>query len=202
MSDTTPMNSEREAFQRLLDGYGGDRARWPAAERLRFVQLLARDDAARRMLSEAIALDRLLDRAPAVTEGRQSALLQRMVLSAQQPDRAPHAQGTRAQDLRDRGAGAEPAETVSDAGPRRLVPVSATPLRRPPAPPLSSAAQPVRLFPAMALLAASLAAGVAIGLTGFASRALDPVAEVLSGSDTDFELVLATDEGPGAEDTL
>ena len=58
-------SSEREAFQRHLEAYGSDRSRWPAADRLRFAQLLPRDTAARAMLREATAFDQVLPPASA-----------------------------------------------------------------------------------------------------------------------------------------
>ena len=55
MTKIEPLNNDREAFQLLLDVYGADRARWPAADRLRFAQLLSKDPLARKMLGEADA---------------------------------------------------------------------------------------------------------------------------------------------------
>ena len=51
-------------FERLLDVYGSDRTRWPVDARASAGQLVARDKAARRLLAEAEALDRALERAP------------------------------------------------------------------------------------------------------------------------------------------
>ncbi len=70
---------ELGAFARLLDGYGADRTRWPAPERLRFASLLAEDAEARRLLAEAAALDRLIDMAPLVAESRREALVERIL---------------------------------------------------------------------------------------------------------------------------
>ena len=54
-------------FERLLDVYGSDRTRWPVEARASAGQLVARDRAARRLLAEAEALDRALERAPLPT---------------------------------------------------------------------------------------------------------------------------------------
>ena len=55
---------ELDSLQKLLDGHGGDRTRWPASERLRFAPLIGGDEEARRRIAEAEALDRILDKAP------------------------------------------------------------------------------------------------------------------------------------------
>ena len=75
-------SSEREAFQRLLEAYGSDRSRWPAADRLRFAQLLPHDPAARSLLREAAALDQVLDRAPGLTRERHEAMAARLLALA------------------------------------------------------------------------------------------------------------------------
>ncbi len=51
-----------ERFRVLVEAYGGDPRRWPAAERARAAELLAGSPEARALLAEAGALDRLLDR--------------------------------------------------------------------------------------------------------------------------------------------
>ncbi|MGE0022977.1 MAG: hypothetical protein AB7S70_05020 [Hyphomicrobium sp.] len=53
-----------EAFEQVLDRYGSDRTRWPAPVRRDFAGLVANDPQAKARLSEAEALDRLLDLAP------------------------------------------------------------------------------------------------------------------------------------------
>ena len=74
MTEMTPAR-----FAALLDAYGGDPARWPAAERQAALRLLARDAAARRAQAEAASLDALLDQAPVAPL---SAALQARVLAA------------------------------------------------------------------------------------------------------------------------
>lgn len=168
MPTSEPHLSEREAFQRLLEVCGSDRARWPAVERLRFAQLLARDAVARSMLAEAAALDRLLDSAPSIPQRRHAMLAARIV-----------ADGAR---LRSADAPVEPLRFESNMKPAR---------RR------------FRQFPAVGLLAASLAAGLVIGFSGAANPILDNLAAFVGDTgDSDLELVLADDLGTSDEESL
>ena len=66
MSNTSNTMTIAE-FERLLDIYGSDRTRWPVEARASAGHLVARDRAARRLLAEAEALDRALERAPLPT---------------------------------------------------------------------------------------------------------------------------------------
>src|SRR5262245_7919941 len=80
---TKDMRAEdRQALERLLEIYGADRTRWPARERLRFASLVAEDEASRRLMAEASALDRLLDVAPKASAAREHALKERIVAAA------------------------------------------------------------------------------------------------------------------------
>lgn len=72
-------------LQQLLEAHGADRSRWPAAERLRFAPLIASNVQAKVALSEAAALDRLLDSAPTVSIERERALARRIVAAASAP---------------------------------------------------------------------------------------------------------------------
>jgi hypothetical protein len=84
-------------FERLLDVYGGDRTRWPSEARAAAAQLVARDARARKLLAEAEALDRILERAPLPSLAVEAALAERIVAAAQRsprivrigPDRLP-----------------------------------------------------------------------------------------------------------------
>lgn len=67
----------------LLEAYGADQARWPAARRSSVEGVLASDPRARAMLAEAAAFDRLLDGAASVPPEREHALAQRIVAMAQ-----------------------------------------------------------------------------------------------------------------------
>ena len=69
-------------LQQLLEAHGADRSRWPAAERLRFAPFIAGHARARIALSEAGALDRLLDLAPTVGIERERALARRIMAAA------------------------------------------------------------------------------------------------------------------------
>ena len=64
-------------LERLLDVYGSDRTRWPVEARASAGHLAARDRAARRLLAEAEALDRALERAPLPTLAQEAAMAER-----------------------------------------------------------------------------------------------------------------------------
>ena len=55
-----------DRLEALAQAYGGDLRRWPADQRAFAESLIAVDPAARSVLDEAAALDRLLDASPAV----------------------------------------------------------------------------------------------------------------------------------------
>src|SRR5438132_6526990 len=74
-------------FERLLDVYGSDRSRWPVEARAGAGQLVARDRAARRLLAEAEALDRALERAPLPTLAQEAAMAERIVAAARRTPR-------------------------------------------------------------------------------------------------------------------
>ena len=75
-----------ERFRELVDAYGGDPSRWPAAERGPAAGLLAGSPEARALLAEAGALDRLLDRteplSPPILDAER--LIDRVTASAQE----------------------------------------------------------------------------------------------------------------------
>jgi hypothetical protein len=144
---------ERQALDRLLEAYGADRTRWPARERLRFAGLIGEDDAARRLLAEAAALDSLLDRAPRASEAREHALQERIMAAA-----------LRAAEPRlEVVAGS----VAAPAGRPRLYSIAASMRKAPMG----------REWPAAALLAASLVLGVFLGSAGTLSPAMQEVAE-------------------------
>src|SRR5262245_35927065 len=96
MSNTSNTMTIAE-FERLLDVYGSDRTRWPLEARSGAGQLVARDRAARRLLAEAEALDRALDRAPLPSLAREAALAERILVAARRTPRmvpAPKADAT------------------------------------------------------------------------------------------------------------
>lgn len=74
-------------LERLLEVYGSDRTRWPVEARAGAGQLVARDAAARRLLAEIEALDRVLERAPLPSLARESALAERITAAAQRSPR-------------------------------------------------------------------------------------------------------------------
>ena len=74
-------------FERLLEIYGSDRTRWPVEARASAGPLTARDPAACRLLLEAEALDRILERAPLPSLANEAALAERIVAAAQRSPR-------------------------------------------------------------------------------------------------------------------
>jgi len=74
-------------FERLLDVYGGDRTHWTIEARTAAAQLVARDTRAQRLLAEAEALDRVLERAPLPSLVTEAALADRVVAAAQRSPR-------------------------------------------------------------------------------------------------------------------
>ncbi|MDX2308443.1 MAG: hypothetical protein NW216_09415 [Hyphomicrobium sp.] len=62
-------DSELQDFRRFLESHGADRARWPAAERLRFATLLSSSAEAHRALADEEAFDAVLQSAPGVSPG-------------------------------------------------------------------------------------------------------------------------------------
>ena len=86
MTNTSNTMTSAE-FERLLDIYGSDRTRWPVEARASAGQLVARDRAARRLLAEAEALDRALERAPLPTLAQEAAMAERIVAAARRTPR-------------------------------------------------------------------------------------------------------------------
>ena len=74
-------------LEHLLDVYGSDRTRWPVDARTGAGQLATRDRTARRLLGEAEALDRVLERAPLPSLAREAALADRIISAAQRSPR-------------------------------------------------------------------------------------------------------------------
>jgi hypothetical protein len=148
-------------FERLLDVYGSDRTRWPTEARASAGQLVARDRAARRLLAEAEALDRALERAPLPTLAREAALAERIVVAAR---RSP------------RMVPAAAAEHAGQAAPHAAGNVVMLPVPAGRRPWLSRAA----VGGVAGALAASLALGIFLGLSGL-SQGMVPAIEQATG---------------------
>ncbi len=179
MTSKDRQTEDREALARLLDVYGADRTRWPARERLRFAGVVIEDKAAARLLGEAEALDRLLDRAPRVSEARIDALKERVVAAALRSDR-PQLRAI---------AGSKPEPAKAWLGQMRRPGLSAS----------------FREWPAAAVLAASLVLGVMLGSAGTFDTTMQQVASVagISSASDNTSLALGEDVlGDGDEDLL
>jgi hypothetical protein len=160
MSNNPSNTMTIDEFERLLDVYGSDRARWPVEARAGAGHLVARDQAARRLLAEAEALDRTLERAPLPTLAQEAAIAERIVAAARRTPRIVSVA---------RGEVGRPA-TVRDA-----------------VQPASESAQPRWLATRTAFgglagaLAASLVLGVLLGLSNL-SQGVVPAVEQMLGS--------------------
>ena len=101
---------ELERFRQLIEAYGAEPARWPAAEREAARRLAASDARAAAMLAEAAGLDRLLDQAaplaPPIVDAE--ALIARATAAAQA--------GAPGAGLRHRPAGGGRAGSANDRG--------------------------------------------------------------------------------------
>ena len=175
MSDMSNIGMTLGDFERLLDVYGGDRARWPAEARAAAGQLVSRDGNARRMLAEAEALDRVLERAPLPSLAVEAALADRIITAAQRSPRLVKVAGEKPVSI----AGTSP-QAGSE---QRVVPWKQRLLR----PDVRRAA----------VLAASLVAGIMIGV----SNVPEAVVPGLAGMDDQDAYSLAQVE-PFDEDIL
>lgn len=162
-----------EAFETLLETFGPEFRRWPDTNRAAAEALLAVDLAARRLLGEAQALDRLMDRAPHVAPERYAPLADRILLSV--AGRAMPARGSETAAV----ATVVPFARRA-AAPAVQVPLSAKPMpkRRPP-------------WAAAVALAASLAAGMVIGSLDLAVGPARGIAAI-AGLESDVEHVVAS----------
>jgi hypothetical protein len=145
-------------LEHLLDVYGSDRTRWPVDARAGAGQLATRDRAARRLLGEAEALDRVLERAPMPSLAREAALADRIISAAQRSPRIVRLEETSAPSaaaenvIRWPGARSRSQWLRSDAG--RVA----------------------------GLFAASLLCGIYFGLSNVAQGALEDVAGITLGT--------------------
>lgn len=152
----TTDHDNREILARLLAAYGADRARWPAASRNRFDDLIARDAEARRLVREAEALDGLLQTADASPSAVSAELVARVMRrAAEAPQAKPIPRG--------------PADVVDMAARRPVLRV-----------PRSSGHRSE--WRVAAVLAASLAFGLYIGGQGLGSEVVDVAAQSLGQS--------------------
>lgn len=145
-------SGEIELLKRLLDGHGADRTRWPAPERLRFASLIAESAEARRLVAEAAALDRLLDKAPMPSPARMAAAADRIMAAARAERDVARVTVARPAII----AGGRAA--ARDLGRRFMEHTS---------------------WQAAALLAASLLVGVFVGTGGVAENTVETVAEAV-----------------------
>ena len=154
--------TELAALVNRLEISGADRTRWPAQERLRFAPLISGNEEAQRLLTEAAALDRLLDKIPAADPARLGGLVDRIVAAAA-------AEGQPRAD-----------NVVSIASARRA---SAGSAKRP--------VHQRSSWQAAALLAASLFVGAFVGTSGVLNSAMPSLGDEYDVAEADAtELVI------------
>lgn len=151
---------ELELLSRVLETYGGDRNRWPAAERLALSRILADDQDARRLLREAEALDALLDAAPVVPSSREAALAARIAAAAAGSSQTPRSP----MDAAFRGGSRQPGiEAPSDEDRNRSRRRTGEPRQPPPWIGRAALGRTARVAPVATLLAAALLVGIFTG---------------------------------------
>lgn len=149
-------------LERLLEVYGAERTRWPVEWRASAALLVATDPAARRLLAEAAALDRVLNHAPApgLTVQVEAALAERIVAAAQRSPRIVRLPGTQ--------------RIGKEASPDEAAPL--------PAPAVGHGRGRLRLssrqMGAAGVLAASLVVGVLIGNASLPPQMLPALADL------------------------
>lgn len=169
-------------FEHLLAVYGSDRARWPVEARKEAAKLVAMNVQARQLLAEMEALDRVLDRAPLPSLEREAALTARIMDAAQ---RTPRVVATRpGQDVRATAA---------------LAPRAAVDGRTPLTSRLRLAGTRAGL--GAMISAASLVAGILIGLTNSGPTWFRPVQQI-SAALTGGSVMSQASYDPLDEDTL
>ena len=82
MTNTSEDQPNLALLESTLERYGADRTRWPADMRRQLAGLLGTSKEAQCLVSEATALDRLLDMAPSLSDARGKALADRIVSAA------------------------------------------------------------------------------------------------------------------------
>lgn len=91
MSNQSESALRLQELSRLLELYGADKNRWPAADRIRLSSFIAIDPRGKAALAQAAALDRLLDMAPAVSAERERALAERIMAAVAATNPLPSA---------------------------------------------------------------------------------------------------------------
>lgn len=80
--DMKPARDEQTEFAANADAFGGDIRRWPASDRQSLVSLPARDPLARRRLAEARALDDVMALSAPATDHRRLAQIEDLIVAA------------------------------------------------------------------------------------------------------------------------
>jgi hypothetical protein len=182
----------------LVDVYGADQSRWPAAAVRRFTELTSDDAmAAAVALREAKSLEQVLQHASMVPVGRQAALADRIMTAVLEDARKLNA----ATD-----GGHQPVAAGRDASILSSSPVSSSPGNVIALP--TRETRQVNLYRhrgidwrAAAALAAALVLGIGVGMTGTASPTFQAVAETV-GVSLDRSVLAFNDEQVGSMTAL
>jgi hypothetical protein len=151
-------------FANLLDVYGGERTRWPAEARAAAAHLVSREVEARRLLAEAEALDRVLERAPRPALAVEAALAERIVAAALRSPRMVKLEGGKAATAEASAQGAAVPPVADASAPRPQPQLRARPSSR--------------TAGAVGFLAASLAIGVVIGHSSLSRQLVPELADL------------------------
>ena len=179
-----------DGLERLLDAYGGDFSRWPERQAADAQVLIGSSNDARRLHLEAQALDRLLAKASVPDPARLDKLAERIMATAAREGLATQADAIGKREV---PAGA------------RIIPMpvngranGSEKARAPQAGPAPLASRPSKgrwfgdvNWQAAAALAASLAFGIAIGVSDVAPTATYNVASLVQPAASDTETVLS-----------
>lgn len=157
---------ELEALDELLAVYGPDVKRWPLASQQRFVALLANNTDAQGLLTQAVALERLISETPPPVSPDRLAAVRDNVLAAAKRERD-------SADATTKRPHAQPSSEYLALRPPHQRPIGESPA--------GSKAGP-RLFGgwSSAALAASLILGLAVGGLGLADQGIEPEAVLAS----------------------
>ncbi|MEQ1669429.1 MAG: hypothetical protein ABL893_01085 [Hyphomicrobium sp.] len=82
MSEARDQGETLELLGATLDTYGADASRWPPRVQARLTAFAASNGAAKRLVAEAQALDKVLGFAPKLSDARQADLVERIVARA------------------------------------------------------------------------------------------------------------------------
>lgn len=187
MTEDRDRQDQIERLTRLVSAYGGDSSRWPVVDRARLRSFVASDPQAQRLIDDARTFDAVLDAASAEVLGDATPagdIAERLMMRLGETEAAQTVEAAA------RGAGVE----TDTAAAAKVIPFPSKQVDSR-APGSLTEQSPAASWAAGAMLAASLAFGVAVGAMGYLEQATVGVTE-LAG------LVVSGDAGLPADDVL